>query len=306
MTDHHDHDHGGHAHSHAHGADERAVGVAALLTGGFMLVEVVGGLIAGSLALLADAGHMATDFAALALAWFAFRLARRPADWRRTYGFDRFSVLAAFVNGLALFALAIWIVVEAVHRLNDPVEVLGGPMLVIAVAGLLVNIASFLVLHRSGGDSLNVRAATLHVLGDLLGSVGAIVAAGVILLTGWFPIDPILSVLVSVLILRSAWFVVRDSGRILLEAAPPGFDTREACTAIRDAVPGVTKVHHMHAWSITEARPMVTLEADVEEGADIEAVRARIKAVLTERFGIGHATVEVRRRTQSSHAGAGV
>ena len=299
---HHDHAHGG----HVHGADERAVGIAALLTGGFMLAEVVGGLLSGSLALLADAGHMATDFAALALAWFAFRLARRPADWRRTYGFDRFSVLAAFVNGLALFALAVWIVVEAVHRLNEPTPVLGGPMLVIAILGLAVNIASFLVLHRSGGDSLNVRAATLHVIGDLLGSVGAIVAAGVILATGWYPIDPILSVLVSILILRAAWVVVRDSARILLEAAPPGFDTREACAAIRDAVPGVVKVHHMHAWSITEARPMVTLEADVAEDADIEAVRTAIKHVLTDRFGIGHATVEVRRGTQGGHAEAGV
>lgn len=285
--DHDDHDHG------SHRANERAVGIAALLTGGFMLAEVAGGLISGSLALLADAGHMLTDFAALGLSWFAFRLARRPADWKRTYGFDRFSVLAAFLNGIALFIIAIWIAVEAVNRFFDPHEVMGGLMLAVAVAGLIVNLVAFKVLHGGDSDNLNLKAATLHVMGDLLGSAGAIIASLVILWTGWMPIDPILSVLVSVLILRSAWAVVRDSGHVLLEATPRGFDPRAAAEAIREAVPEVERVHHLHAWSITEERPMATLEADLAPGGNAETVRAAIKRVLSEKFGIGHVTVEL-------------
>src|SRR5687768_348156 len=183
---HHGHDHSGHGHSHHHGhANERSVGLAALLTGGFMIAEVVGGVLAGSLALLADAGHMLTDFASLALAWIGFRLTRQPADWRRTYGFDRFAVLVAFVNGMALFAIAGWIVTEAVQRLYSPVEVLGAPMLWIAAAGLGVNVVSFFVLRAGDRDNLNIRAAVLHVVGDLLGSVAAVIAALVILATGW-------------------------------------------------------------------------------------------------------------------------
>ena len=258
-----------------------------------MLAEVAGGLISGSLALLADAGHMATDFAALALAAVGFRLARRPADETRTYGFDRVSVLVAFVNGLALVLISIWIAVEAILRLMEPAEVLGGTMLVIAVLGLLVNIACFAVLHGADRDNLNIRAAALHVLGDLLGSVGAIVAAGVILTTGWTPIDPILSMLVSLLIVRSAWRVTSDSAHVLLEAAPRGFDADAACETVRAAVPGVTRVHHMHAWSITEERPMATLEADLAPGTDAAAARGAIKDVLARRFGIAHVTVEV-------------
>lgn len=292
------HDHGAraHTHGHAHGrGNERAIGVAALLTGGFMLAEVVGGLISGSLALLADAGHMLTDFASLVLAWSAFRLARRPADWRRTYGFDRFSVLAAFVNGLSLFAIAVWIAFEAVRRLLEPGEVLGGVMLWVALGGLLTNILAFWVLTRGGSENLNVRAAALHVAGDLLGSVAAVAAALVILWTGWTPIDPILSVLVVLVILRSAWSVVRESGHILLEGAPTGIDAREVAAELTRSVPGVVRAHHIHAWSITQERPMVTLEAEVAPGTDPETARRAIKARLAERFGVTHVTVEVRR-----------
>jgi cobalt-zinc-cadmium efflux system protein len=171
------------------------------------------------LALLADAGHMLTDFASLALAWFGFRLAREPADWKRTYGFDRFSVLIAFVNGLALFVIAAWITWEAVTRLREPVPVMGGVMFAVALAGLLVNVLAFWVLQGGDTENLNIRAAALHVFGDLLGSVAAITASLVILLTGWTPIDPLLSVLVALIILRSAWRVVGESAHILLEAA---------------------------------------------------------------------------------------
>jgi len=295
---HHDHDHG---HTHGHGTqNQRAVGIAALLTGGFMIAEVVGGVVSGSLALLADAGHMLTDFAALVLAWFAFRLARRPADEERTYGFDRFSVLAAFVNGLTLFVIAGWIFFEAYKRLNQPVEVIGGLMLWVALGGLMVNILAFWVLTRGEGDNLNVRAAALHVAGDLLGSVAALAASLVIIFTGWMPVDPLLSVLVALIILRSAWHVVREAGHILLEGAPKGFDRRRVAETITAEVAGVIRVHHVHAWSITQERPMATLEAEVGADADIDQIRQSIKQVLKESYGIDHTTVEISRMGATS------
>jgi cobalt-zinc-cadmium efflux system protein len=288
----HTHDHG-HGHGHAHAANERSVGIAALLTGGFMVAEVVGGLMAGSLALLADAGHMLTDFASLALAWLGFRLIRQPADWRRTYGFDRFAVLVAFVNGLALFAIAVWIVIEAAQRLYAPVEVLGYPMLGIAAAGLVVNVVAFFVLRGGDKDNLNIRAAALHVIGDLLGSVAAVIAALVILGTGWMPIDPLLSIVVALIILRSAWRVVADSGHILLEASPPDVDTRALRDQLRAALPFVLDVHHVHAWSISQERPMVTLHASIAVGTDSAAAVREIKRTLADRFEITHATIEI-------------
>ena len=285
------HNHGG-AHVHS-GVNERRIGWAAVLTGVFMLAEVAGGLISGSLALLADAGHMLTDFAALGMAWAAFRVARRPADWKRTYGFDRFSVLVAFVNGLSLFVIAGFIVAEAVQRLATPVEVLGGPMLAVAAAGLIVNIAAFVILHGADRSNLNVRGAALHVLGDLLGSVAAIAAALIILTTGWMAADPILSVLVALLILRSAWFVVKESGHILLEGAPAELDSRAIAEDLTAHVPEVVDIHHIHVWSITQERPMMTLHARVSDAARPEAVSAAIKARLAERFRVEHATVEI-------------
>ncbi len=286
------HDHGG-PHDHAHGASERRIALAGALTALFLLVEVAGGVLSGSLAILADAGHMLTDVASLALAWFGLRLARRPADWKRTYGFDRFSILAAFVNGIALFVIAAWIVVEAARRLLEPSPVLGGIMLWIAAAGLIVNILSFAVLRGGGQQNLNMRAAALHVMGDLLGSVAVLVAALVIIATGWMPIDPILSVVVAAIILKSAWQVVRDSGHILLEGAPSGIDARQVAADLMQAFPDVVDVHHVHAWSITEERPMITLHARAVPDALPEEVSAAIKKRLRERFGIEHATVEI-------------
>jgi len=292
----HDHDHAGHHgghHNHAHATSERSVALAAGLTGSFMLAEVAGGIIAGSLALLADAGHMLTDFASLSLAWLGFRLARRPADWRRTYGFDRFSVLVAFVNGIVLFAIAGWIVVEAVQRLREPSEVLGGVMLWIALAGLAVNVLAFWIL--SGGDrrNLNLRAASLHVMGDLLGSIAAVAASIVILTTGWMPIDPLLSIVVALIILRSAWRVVGDAGHILLEGAPAGLDIEEIKREICRRIGYIVDIHHVHAWSISQERPMLTMHADIAPGTDSIAAVREIKDVLAERFAIAHATIEI-------------
>lgn len=297
MAHHHHHaDDHGHGHDHTAGASEQRLGLAALFTGAFMLAELAGGLVSGSLALLADAGHMLTDFASLSLAWYGFRLARQPADWRRTYGYDRFSVLAAFANGLALFAIAIWIVVEAWERLGDPGEVLGGIMLWVALAGLAINVVVFHVLQGGDKENLNLRAATLHVLGDLLGSVAALAAAIVIIATGWTPIDPLLSVLVAVIILRSAWRVVAESGHILLEGAPTGIDNRALAADLIANVAGISDVHHVHAWSISEKRHMITLHARLADDAHSpELVTAEIKQRLRERFKIAHATVELER-----------
>ena len=189
-----DNDHSGHDHSHAPTVtmnNERRVFWVMLLTGGFMVVEAAGGLISGSLALLADAGHMLTDTAALALSWFAFRMARKPADPKRSFGYHRFQILAAFANGMTLFAIVAWIIIEALSRLLHPVEVQGLPMISIAAVGLVINILGFWILSRGEKENLNIRGAALHVMGDLLGSVAAIAAALIILTTGWLPIDPI-------------------------------------------------------------------------------------------------------------------
>jgi len=286
----------GHSHHHAPNvtaANAVAIGLAAGLTGLFMLIELGGGLIAGSLALIADAGHMLTDFAALCLAWLGFRLARRPGDWKRSYGFERFSVLAAFVNGIALFAIAGWIAIEAVLRLGAPQPVLGGPMLAVAVAGLAVNLIVLMIMRRADAGDLNVRAATLHVIGDLLGSVAAIAAALVILATGWTPVDPILSVLVALIILKSAWTVTAQSGHILLEGAPEGLEPDRIVVDLTAHVQGLTEVHHVHSWSISAARPVVTLHARLAPGARRDTVRRAVKARLAERFHIEHATVEI-------------
>ena len=296
----HGHAHGV-GHDHTHGASERRVAIAAVLVGVFMLAEVAGGILSGSLALLADAGHMLTDFASLVLAWLAFRLARRPADAVRTYGFDRAQVLVAFVNGLTLFLICGWIVWEAVTRLFAPQPVLGGLMLVVAVLGFLVNVAAFLALHGADRDNMNVRGAMLHVLGDLLGSVAAIGGAVVILTTGWTPIDPILSILVAGIVLRSAWSLVAQSAHVLLEGAPTHVDAAAIPADLAAQVPGVEDVHHVHAWSITPERPMVTLHARLSDGADADAAIRAIKARLRTRFSIDHATVEIERGACADH-----
>ena len=264
-----------------------------LLTVGFMVAEVVGGVLSGSLALLADAGHMLSDAAALALAWSAFRVARRPWDTRRTYGYHRFEILAAFVNGLVLFAISAWILYEAVGRLRVPAPVHGGPMLAVATLGLAVNIVAYLVLRHGDSANLNVRAAALHVLGDLLGSVGTIAAAVVILATGWTAIDPILSVALCALILRGAWDVTKRAAHVLMEGVPEGFDSDALKADLTAHVPGVLDVHHVHAWMLNTERSLVTLHVTLAASAEHAAALAAIKHRLVERFGIAHSTVQI-------------
>ena len=202
-------------------------------------------------------------------------------------------MLAAYSNGLALFFIALAIAYEALHRLREPVHVLAGPMLAIAAVGLLVNLAAVAVLHGAERENLNVKGAMLHAMGDMLGSIAAIVAALVILWTGWTPIDPLLSVLVAVLILRSAWFLVREAGHILLEGAPVHLDVRALRDELMAAVPGVEDIHHVHAWSLTQDKPMVTLHARIVDVHGGDRVASAIKGVLRERYGVDHATVEI-------------
>lgn len=258
-----------------------------------MGVELVGGIIAGSLALIADAGHMLSDFGSLALAWIGFRMARRPADARRTFGFRRFPVLAAFVNGLTLFAIVVWIAYEAVMRLMAPHPIQPMTMLWVAAAGLAVNIASFAVLHGADRDNLNVRGALLHVAGDLLGSAAAIIGALVIMATGWVQADPILSILVALIIVRSAWAVTSESAHILLEGAPQHVDLDAVTHDLADHVDGVLDIHHAHLWSLDGRRSMMTLHAKVANEMAGPGVVARIKARLREKHEIDHATVEI-------------
>jgi cobalt-zinc-cadmium efflux system protein len=272
----------------------KRVQLALALTGTFMLVEVVGGILSGSLALLADAGHMLTDTMALALSAIAFRMSSRPADEKRSYGYQRFQILAAFVNGLSLLVIVGWILIEAVQRILSPPLVMGQMMLIVATAGLVVNIFVFLVIHGGDQENLNMRGAALHVLGDLLGSIAAITAALIILYTGWMPIDPILSIGVAMLIFRSAWHLVKRSGHILLEGAPEWLDVNEMQSKIIASNPDVKEIHHVHVWGLTPQHPMLTMHVALEQDqSDTTSIVRNIKNLLKQEYGIDHSTIEV-------------
>ena len=288
--------------SHHGAGNMKRVIVALALTGTFMIVEVVGGILAGSLALLADAGHMLTDTMALALAAVAFHVSKRPADARRTFGYQRFQILAAFVNGLSLLLIVGWILFEAMRRFVSPVDVTGTTMLVVAAAGLLVNVIAFAVLHGGDRDNLNIRGAALHVAGDLLGSVAAIVAAIVIIYTGWMAIDPLLSIAVAFLILKSAWALVQQSGHVLLEGAPAWLDREEMQRTIIEHVPEVSGIHHVHIWGLTPQDLMLTMHVTIAtDVSDLTAVVRRVKATLKDDYGIGHSTIEIETADCADH-----
>lgn len=289
----HDHDHG-HHHADMGTADSRRrVAIAAFLTGGFMIAEIVGGLISGSLALLADAAHMLTDTGSLALAWLGYKLGERPADNVRSYGFARFKILAAFTNGILLILLSIWIVWEAVERLMVGGDVMGNVLLWVAVGGLVINISAFFILHGGDKHDLNMQGALWHVAGDLLGSVAAIVAAIIIMTTGWMPIDPILSVLVALLLGWAGIRITRRSGHILLESTPAGVDPVAIETDLMANIEGLASVDHLHIWALTESKHLVTLEAHSQTGQCPEDLRRAVKARLAGAFHLDHVTVEV-------------
>ncbi len=289
----HGHDHG-HAHGPAHaGQNERLSWAAFAIIAVFMVVEIVGGIYARSLALIADAGHMASDALALALAAVAFRLARRPRDEQRSYGYARAEVVAAFVNGLGLLVLVVWIAVEAIERIITPPAVKGAPMLIVAVAGLVANLAALLLLHRGDHDNLNIRAAIWHVIGDILGSVAAIAAAVVILTTGWTPIDPLLSLLVALLLLRAAWSVLSPSLHILMEGTPPEIDPAELERHLLAHVPKLAGIHHIHVWSLNRGDRLLTAHLEVRDLAHGPEVMRQTKAELARRYAIHHSTLQL-------------
>jgi cobalt-zinc-cadmium efflux system protein len=286
-----------HAHAHGHagggrGADLRALAVVLVLTAAYTVVEVVGGLLTGSLALLADAGHMLSDSLSIGLALFAAWLARRPATPRRSFGYRRAEILAALANGVALVAISFWIFVEAFRRLADPPDVLGGWMLAVAAAGLAVNLVGASILLRADRENLNVRAAFRHVLADVLGSVGVIVAAVVVLATGWAAADPLVGLLIGVLVLASSWTVLRDSVAILLESTPRGIDAEEVGRALTEA-PGVVEVHDLHIWEITSGFPALSAHVLVGRGEDCHGRRVELERLLAHEFEIRHTTLQV-------------
>lgn len=294
-----------HDHSHDHRvADSRALRLVLCLTAGFIVAEVVGGLLSGSLALLADAAHMLSDSVSLALALAALSLARRPPTARLSFGFRRAEILAALVNGVTLVAISIWIFVEAARRLQDPPEVAGRTALLVALLGLAVNLVGAAILHRSGGESLNMRAAYAHVLADLLGSLGVIVAAVIIITTGWLYADPLVSILIGLLILASSWRVLREATEILLEATPSGIDAdavgRRMCGST-----GVVAVRDLHIWTITSGFPALSAHVVVGVVEDCHARQEEITRMLADDYGITHTTLQVEHGDPESLAAAG-
>ncbi|CAN5645225.1 cation diffusion facilitator family transporter [soil metagenome] len=297
---HHNHDHG-HNHDHDHGHDHyrdlgrRRLLIVLVMTATFMVVEFVGGWIANSLALMADAGHMLSDVAALALSLFALWFARRPATPAKTYGYMRIEILAALVNGATLIIIAALIFWQAWARFREPQEIAGPLMLAVATGGLLVNVIAALLLHSSSGHNLNMRGAYLHVLGDLLGSVGAIAAAIIIITTGWAPADPLISVFVALLILVGAWRLVRESVDVLLEAVPRHIDLAAVHASIK-GLDGVEEVHDLHIWTVTSGYLAMSGHAVIRDPARHRETIDEIHALMHNEFGISHVTVQIEHR----------
>jgi cobalt-zinc-cadmium efflux system protein len=290
---HHGHESG---HRHDHGADgarstRRRLTIALGLTASFLVVEVVAGLLSGSLALLSDAGHMLTDAGALGLAIWAQALGTRPRSDRKTFGYRRAEILAAAVNGIVLGVAAIAVIVEAVRRFESPPHIRGYPMLFVAVVGLAINLLAAWILSRGSGHDLNLRAVTAHVMADAAGSVAAIVAAALILGFGWTIVDPIASILISALILFGAWRLLRDATHVLMEGTPPGIDVG-ALERLACETPGVLEVHDMHVWSIVGDAPVITAHVLLKPGAHGVEVARDVGRCIEAKVGSAHVTVQ--------------
>jgi cobalt-zinc-cadmium efflux system protein len=292
----HSHQHGHHGHHHGHaaasGRNRRGLALTLGLAAAYMVAELVGGWLTGSLALLADAGHMLSDVAALGLSLFAMWMARRPPTAKRTFGYHRMEILAALANGATLVAISIFVLVEAVQRFRNPPEVDAPVMMAIATGGLLVNLSGLWILREGRDESLNVRGAWLHVLTDALGSVQAIAAGALIWAFGWQWADPVASVLISLLVVYSSWSLLKEATGVLMESAPSHIDVDE----VRDAMmslPGVIEVHDLHVWTITSGMETLSAHVVVEEGCYDCDVLTEIRTTLHERFGIHHMTVQM-------------
>lgn len=296
------HDHG-HAHSGAVSAGSKhrtPLLIAFALTASFMVVELVTGLVTGSLALLSDAAHMGTDVLGLGMALAAITLASRPATSQRTYGTYRLEVLAALANGLLLFAVAGYVLFEAYRRFTDPPEVPGLPLLVVAAVGLVVNLISFRLLTAGSKESLNLRGAYLEVLSDMLGSVGVIVAAIIIYTTGWRYADPLIGVGIGLFILPRTWKLMAHALRILMEIAPAGLDVEEVRSRLL-TLPGVADVHDLHIWTVTSGLETATGHVVLDEGADLHAVLDRVVALLADEYHVTHATIQCEPADHEDH-----
>jgi cobalt-zinc-cadmium efflux system protein len=290
-----------HSHGHSRAQDRRLLAIALGLILGLMAAEVAAGIVAGSLALLADAGHMLTDAAALGAALVASRLASRPAGGQWTFGLGRAEIVAAQANGIALLLVGIWIIYGAIRRLVSPADVHGGIVLVVALAGIAVNLAATLVLTRADRESLNVRGAFLHVATDLAAFVGTAIAGALILVTGWDRFDPIAGLFVAALCIGSSWTLLRESNRIFMEGAPTGVEPDEVAYALAED-PDVVEVHDLHIWTVTSGFPALAAHVLVSPESDCHAARRRLQRVLDDRFHLHHVTLQVDHVAQREQA----
>ncbi|MCE2526908.1 MAG: cation transporter [Actinomycetia bacterium] len=300
--EHHDHDdHHGNDHDdhddHAHdlrGTSKRSLAIALILIAGFMVAEVIGGIVSGSLALLSDAGHMVTDAMSIALALFAMKVADRPPSAERTFGYRRAEVLAAMLNALSLWLIAAWVLFEAYHRIQDVPEIEGGLMLVVGILGLFVNIAAAWVLHRSSKHSMNVEGALRHVMADLLGSVAVVISGIVIVTLGWTIIDPILSAVIALLVGHSSWSLTVKVFKVLLEGVPDHIDVYRLCSDMED-LRGVTLIHDVHVWTISSGLEALTAHILIDPSyeGNKEALLRRLKKIAHDRYGIDHVTIQM-------------
>jgi cobalt-zinc-cadmium efflux system protein len=291
------HSHAGHSHGASADADRDKLRIALALILGFMAAEVVTGIVANSLALLSDAAHMLTDAAAIGLSLVAIRLARRPAEGQMTFGFKRIEILSAQANGITLLVLAALIILEAVRRLVAPPDVEAGLILVVALAGIVVNLAASATLARANRQSLNVEGSFQHIVTDLFAFVGTAVAAVVILISGFDRADAIASLLVAGLMLRSAFGLLHDSGRIFLEASPKGIDPERIGRQMAEQ-PGVVEVHDLHVWEVTSEFPSLSAHVTVEQDADCHRARLALAEMIERDFHIHHTTLQVEHRPE--------
>lgn len=285
-----------HHHNHigdTHNKNQRKVLIAAIITASYMLVEIIGGLWVNSIALVADGVHMLTDAIALAIAWWGFHLGQKPAHERMTFGFQRFQVLAAFVNGFTLLLIVAGIVAMAVHRLFEPQEVMGKEMFIIALIGLLNNLVVFWILHSGDQNNMNMRGATLHFLGDTLASIAVILGAIIIYYTGWMTVDPLLSLLVAAVIAFGAWRLVKESAHLLLEGVPVGYEIAAIEQGLVERFEYLTDVHHIHLWAIAEDQVMMTLHAKTDLLHMNDEVLSEIKDYLLDEHKVHHVTLQL-------------
>ena len=288
-----------HAHAgsdHAHRKSTRSLNLSLVITGSLFLLELAGGFLTNSLALLADAGHMLTDLAALALSLFALKISTRPATHQKTYGYMRVEILAALANGVLLVLVAVYIFFEAYQRLLTPPRVRSGPMLAVASVGLVANLVTAGLLYRTQQENLNIRGAFLHVIGDTLGSVGAITAGIAMVFWQWYLADPVVSIIVAVLVLYSSWQLMRESVDVLLEGTPAHLNI-QSILADLGSVSGVVSVHDLHVWSITSGMPALSCHVVVRQNADVSEVLSTLSRLMREKHKIEHTTIQIERES---------